>query len=181
MDLRMVKTRRQIKAAFLALREKKMPEKIKVKDICDIAMINKTTFYNHYTDSAELSNEIDEQAIECVVEDFKEKDKIFDDPKAYIMGLISALEREAANLRLVFRGKQEVLYSKLGEKLSSFYEDKMHNIEDGVKVSFFVGGFMRVARDIIFSDKKYDKEQLSNMLSGMLETVFSKRSAVGNA
>ena len=50
MDLRMVKTRAQIKEAFLKLREYLMPEKIKVKDICEMAMINKTTFYNHYID-----------------------------------------------------------------------------------------------------------------------------------
>ena len=47
MDLRIVKTKQQIKQAFLSLRAQYLPEKIKVKDICERAMINKTTFYAH--------------------------------------------------------------------------------------------------------------------------------------
>ena len=77
MDLRMLKTRKQIKTAFLALRERLMPEKIKVKDICEMAKINKTTFYHHYTDSIELSNEIDEAAIDQVMMDFTDNVSIF--------------------------------------------------------------------------------------------------------
>ena len=48
MDLRVAKTKNRIISAFLKLRDKLTLEKIKVKDICDEAMINKTTFYKHF-------------------------------------------------------------------------------------------------------------------------------------
>ena len=60
MDLRIVKTKNQIKRAFLSLRNKYSLEKIKVKDICELAMINKTTFYKYYVDSFALADEVEE-------------------------------------------------------------------------------------------------------------------------
>lgn len=44
MDLRIEKTERGIKNAFIELRSKKALEKITVKELCESAMINKSTF-----------------------------------------------------------------------------------------------------------------------------------------
>ncbi len=172
MDLRMVKTRQQIKTAFLKLRERLMPDKIKVKDICEMAMINKTTFYHHYTDSWELSNEIDDNAIERVLSDFDERDKIFDDPKAYIVGLLEALEQEAEHLKLVFRGKQEVLYGKLEKRLHDYYDNRVKNDDDRIRLSFAIGGFISVVKDYLLSDAQRDIAKLTDNTIYMLELLL---------
>ena len=56
MDLRVTKTQRAIRAAFLELREKKPLEKITVKELCQRAEIHKSTFYDHYADVYALSD-----------------------------------------------------------------------------------------------------------------------------
>ena len=160
MDLRMVKTRGQIKTAFLALRERLMPEKIKVKDICEMAQINKTTFYHHYTDSNELSKEIEESAIDLVMIDFVERDLMFDNSKAYIVGLMHSLEKHSEDLKIIFRGKQEILCAKLEERLHRIYDTTAKCIEDRTKISFAIGGFVRVVKDLLFLNKKHDVEQV---------------------
>ena len=48
MDLRIEKTRRAIKKAFLALLCVKRLEQITVKELCAAADINRATFYAHY-------------------------------------------------------------------------------------------------------------------------------------
>ena len=174
MDLRMVKTRAQIKEAFLKLREKLMPEKIKVKDICEMAMINKTTFYNHYIDSVQLSNELEDAAVDRVISSFAERDKIFDDPNAYIVGLFQSLEREAASLKAVFRGKQEILCAKLEQRLYNIYENKVKDLDDAVRLSFAIGGFIRVVKDYLFAVEKYDVRTLTEATSHMLELLLPK-------
>ncbi|MBO5041394.1 MAG: hypothetical protein J6D87_00360 [Clostridia bacterium] len=174
MDLRMVKTRQQIKTAFLKLRERLMPDKIKVKDICEMAMINKTTFYHHYADSWELSNEIDDNAIERVLSDFDGRDKIFDDPKTYIVGLLQALEREAEYLRLVFRGKQEVLCGKLEKRLHDDYDSRVKSDDDRIRLSFAIGGFISVVKDYILNDAKNDIAKLTENTAYMLELLLKK-------
>ena len=174
MDLRMVKTRQQIKAAFLKLRERLMPDKIKVKDICEMAMINKTTFYHHYTDSWELSNEIDDSAIDMVISDFQERDKIFDDPKAYIIGLLHALERGADHLKLVFRGKQEVLCNKLEERLHAYYDSHVQTEDERIRLSFAIGGFISVVKNYLLTDAKKDIGKLTENTVYMLELLLKK-------
>ena len=47
MDLRIVKTKKAIINAFLALRAKRPLEKITVRELCEMAMVNKSTFYSH--------------------------------------------------------------------------------------------------------------------------------------
>ena len=180
MDLRMVKTRYQIKKAFLTLREKLMPEKIKVKDICEVAMINKTTFYKHYNDSSELSNEIDDNAVDSVLSNFPERDRIFDDPQAYIVGLLHALEHESANLVHVFRGKQEVLCSKLESRLRETYNGMINDEEDKIRLSFAIGGFIRVVQDFLFTNKSYNVDSLKEITVNIINSLFEKKKAAQN-
>ena len=174
MDLRMVKTRRQIKEAFMRLRERYMPERIKVKDICQEAMINKTTFYNHYTDSIELSNEIDDYAIDNVMMDFSEYDLLLEDPKAYVDGLLHALERESENLKKVFWGKQEVLCAKLEERLYRMCESEQDDLETRIRLSFSIGGFVRVVKDYLFVDQPYNVEQLAAYTTDLVELLLKQ-------
>ena len=176
MDLRMVKTRGQIKMAILALRERWMPEKIKVKDICEMAQINKTTFYHHYTDSNELSNEIEESAIDLVMIDFVERDQMFDNSKEYIVGLFRSLEKHSEDLKIIFRGKQEILCAKLEERLHEIYDEKAKSAEDKIKIAFAIGGFVSVVRDFLFLNKKYETTQVILSTVGLLEAVNTARS-----
>ena len=68
MDLRVTKTQRAIRAAFLELREKKPLEKITVKELCQRAEIHKSTFYDHYADVYALSDALETQVVESVLQ-----------------------------------------------------------------------------------------------------------------
>ncbi len=54
LDLRVVKTRKNLYTALLELMKEKTFEEIKVLDICNHALINRSTFYAHYNDKYEL-------------------------------------------------------------------------------------------------------------------------------
>ena len=59
MDLRIEKTERGIKNAFIELRSRKPLEKITVRELCELACINKSTFYSHYKDIYDLSDSME--------------------------------------------------------------------------------------------------------------------------
>ena len=178
MDLRIVKTRLQIKNAFLKLRARLMPENIKVKDICEEAQINKTTFYKHYADSMELSNEIDESVIDSVVATFPERDKLFESPREYIVDLVDVLAVNAEMLKSVFRGKKHVLCSKLEEKLHGLFRDKAKNEDDSINISFAIGGFVRIVNDYLFSDSERDIEKVIDYTTKVIERIIQPKNAV---
>ena len=67
MDIRIARTDRAIEQAFMELRAQKPLEKIKVKELCDLACINKSTFYAHYQDIYALANAMEDEMVEVVV------------------------------------------------------------------------------------------------------------------
>ena len=67
LDIRIEKTERAIKQAFMELRAHKPLEKIKVKELCDLACINKSTFYAHYQDIYALANAMEDELVASVV------------------------------------------------------------------------------------------------------------------
>ena len=67
LDIRIEKTERAIKHAFMELRAQKPLEKIKVKELCDLACINKSTFYAHYQDIYALANAMEDELVASVV------------------------------------------------------------------------------------------------------------------
>ena len=66
MDLRIEKTERGIKNAFIELRSGKPLEKITVKELCESARINKSTFYAHYKDIYDLSDAMEEEVVQSI-------------------------------------------------------------------------------------------------------------------
>lgn len=53
-DLRIIKTKKAIREAFIALVEEKGYKHVTVRDIAQRAMINRNTFYLHYLDKEDL-------------------------------------------------------------------------------------------------------------------------------
>ena len=68
LDIRIEKTERAIKQAFMELRRENPVEKIRVKELCDRACINKSTFYAHYQDIYALANAMEDEMVQAVVE-----------------------------------------------------------------------------------------------------------------
>ena len=66
-DIRIARTDRAIEQAFMELREKNPLEKIKIKDLCAMACINKSTFYAHYEDIYALANALENKLIESIL------------------------------------------------------------------------------------------------------------------
>lgn len=174
MDLRIVKTKQQIKQAFLSLREKYTPEKIKVKDICERAMINKTTFYKHYVDSLALANEIEENCIEKLMNAFSEKKSLFESPKAYVQGLLSAVEKQSEELRAVYRGRMDAFVAKLETRLMKVYEGSDNSTERRMTATFMISGMSHVLGQWLLDDegKRMDMSTVAAYMERMTKSLI---------
>ena len=67
MDIRIEKTKRAITNTFLELRARKPLEKITIKELCEKALINKSTFYSHYRDIYDLSDALETEVVSSVI------------------------------------------------------------------------------------------------------------------
>ena len=135
MDLRVLKTKKNIKDAFLELRKKYAVDEIKVNTLCENAMINKTTFYNHYQDIYELAEELETEVLDGFLNRFTDVDMMLTDANRFINGMHVALEGENGMLRILFDGKMDELVERMEAKIRKYYVK-----EDQMLVSFLMGG-----------------------------------------
>lgn len=135
MDLRVIKTKKSIRDAFVELRKKYSIDEIKVNTLCEKAMVNKTTFYNHYQDIYELSEELEKEVIDSFLNSFKDIDMMLTDTDCFINGMHAALEAENGMLRIVFRDKLDELIERIEKEIHNYYTK-----ENQMLISFLIGG-----------------------------------------
>ncbi|KRL01157.1 TetR/AcrR family transcriptional regulator [Liquorilactobacillus capillatus] len=82
-DLRTKKTNKAIYAAFFQLISQKKFSEITINDIAKQAMINRSTFYLHYTDKYALLNTLVEDGITKVINSVSPKSHISDNKLDY--------------------------------------------------------------------------------------------------
>ena len=63
-DRRVRQTRELLRRAFMTLLAQKPLEEISIKELCDLAQVNRSTFYAHYTDLRDLLRQIEDEMFE---------------------------------------------------------------------------------------------------------------------
>lgn len=116
MDLRIERTKKCIKDAFIELRKSKPIEKITVKELAALASINKATFYSHYTDIYDLSEQLESETILSILENIPHIDCLISNPPLAIEELTDSLTQNIAITSILFSGSREGLYPLKLEK-----------------------------------------------------------------
>ena len=120
-DIRIQKTRRDLRKAILDLITEKSIEKISVKEICDKAMVNRITFYKYYEDKFTLLDD----TINEIRDEIKEKTlknnyviNTFDDASSYLAEIVkNVVEYIEANRYLILAVQKNgvFLYVPIGK------------------------------------------------------------------
>ena len=169
-DLRILKTEKAIRAAFLEIRRKLPLEKVKVRDICQRAMINTSTFYNHYRDVQDLSDRLENEILDRCVCAAPDPDCLFRDPYRFLMDLRESFSQSELSelLAVLFDGRAEVLYRKLDRLLRRRYEGA--DGDEYLKISFVIGGIMHT-NHLLQEDRSLSPEELYRKLAELIRRL----------
>lgn len=170
MDLRVRKTKLAIKEAFFQMRKDIPLEKIKVKDICEKAMINKTTFYKHYNDIYMLNDQLEQEAVALVLHDFSAKNEIFINPERFIKQLPMALNAHKDILFPLFHDRFDCLFIILEKQLKDCYSLEQRTMEKDILLTFAVGGALHTMRELKYK-QNCDDTLLANKFSKILRKL----------
>ena len=83
MDQREIKTKRAIKNAFLMLRAQKPIEKITIRELAALAEISKATFYLHYQDIYDLSEQIGKEVLTNILNSISRPENVLEKPDVF--------------------------------------------------------------------------------------------------
>ena len=107
MDIRIEKTEKAIRNAFLELRAAKPLEKITVRELCSLACINKSTFYSHYEDIYALSQTLESETITAVLTNIsRQQEAPFKNPDVFTRNLYIALVSNHSLINILFSGTE---------------------------------------------------------------------------
>ncbi len=168
MDLRIIKTRKIIRTAFLELRSQNPLEKVKVNRLCQLAQINKTTFYKHYQDIYALSEEIENDIISSILNSFERINDLFSDPVGFMKGLYGAFKSHEEEIMILFSGRMNILIDKVEKQLIAHYPSISVMPEKEIALSFLVLGASHV-----LSEARYEEAVLLKILPRVAEQVIN--------
>lgn len=146
-DLRILKTRNAIINAFITLRAKKPLDKITVKELADLAMINKATFYLHYKDIYDLSDTLENDALEQILKDMPDPELLFSQPEQGTKDLFHAFSAQGQLFSILFSGDRfDIFVRKIDNLIKEYiykkYPEKREDLQINILLSIIIyGGF----------------------------------------
>ena len=176
-DLRIIKTKKVLYQALENLMIDNSFEEIKVSDICSKALINRSTFYAHYTDKYELLDEY----INSLKDDLQselEKNININNTKEYYIEMIRLLlnhieEKKKAYLSIMIKNKNSIMMDIIDDVinknlLEQIKEDNSKKIPSTIITKFYLGGVINICLEWLKYDNKYSKEEIINYIDKLI-------------
>ena len=174
-DLRVIKTKNLIYNTLIELMKDKTFEEIKVSDICNKALINRSTFYSHYEDKYDLLVDfINSLKDEFVTELNKNSSNL--NTKEYYIELIKIFlnhieERKEMYTSIMIYNRNSIMMDILlsvvnNDLLKKMSKDEFKSsIPDDIIVKFYLGGVINLGVEWLKDNTKYSKEEIINYLN----------------
>lgn len=132
-DLRVLKTRQNIKNALLDIMSQKKLSEITITEISEKAMINRKTFYRHYQSVSDVIEEIEGDIVKSLVSLLKKNSASCIDLSSILRYLGTMVEENKNTLYKMTKLTPEYLYiGKLKEMLRKNMEVALRNLA-GIK------------------------------------------------
>lgn len=181
-DLRIIKTQKLLKDSLLELLKSNSLKDISVTEICEHALVNRVTFYDHFNNKEELLNSIIDDIKEDIIKELKKDNSIYDFKKNYRKILEKVINyfddnRQYFNVSLIDYNNTLLFVSSLYKIFLEYLDETMkgENAENTKVISqFFSGALVSVILCWVKDDnnKKIKKEDLLNNICILLEKSF---------
>ena len=185
-DLRIQKTRRDLRKVILELLKQNPLEKISVKEICDRAMVNRITFYKYYEDKYLLLddalNEIKDTLLNSVSRN--EKFTSIDEASTYLVNVLEMVVKYIEdNIDFVYALEQNssmkliniitfVCESGINDLLTKINKIKPLKYSIPVTASFIYGGFVSALTYLIHHKNTNYKAELNMLIDDLKSNIF---------
>jgi len=174
-----IRSRRMIREAYMELLKEKDLSKITVTDIITRADLNRATFYAHYPDVRGVTEEIENEIIEKMLEVLKEFQftNFFRNPAPLLLQASRYLEEDADFYRILVRANGSEIFM---EKLKKVFADHMLNDSDipesmrqsqmvELRVCYFAGGIVNLYKQWFRGDLHCTLNDIALEVSKLLQ------------
>lgn len=172
MDLRIERTRKSIINAFIELRGQKPIEKITVKELADLAFINKATFYSHYKDIYDLSEQLEDESIQRILDSIPHPEYIVTRPKEGFHELAYAMINQQQLSHILFSGSRQTLYvERLEQRLKEMIFEQLPEQKNILELDLLLTVLIRGTFHAFMSHEDEDTATVLQILGNINECL----------
>lgn len=178
-DLRIVKTHKSLYEALIQLLEEKEYEEIKVSDLCEKAMVNRSTFYAHFSDKYDLLDSFIRDLKQSLIDELNKNNKI-NSAKEYYMELIKLFinhidENKQTYRSIIINNRNSILVDMFYDTVRNDCKKRLgtlpnsldEQIPDDIIIEFYLGAIVNLG--IEWANKgKYTKDEIITYLNQLL-------------
>lgn len=175
MDLRVKRTRSSIINAFLQLRAKKPLERVSVKELSELAGINKATFYLHYRDIYDLSNQLENEVFERIFRSIEHPDAVISDTHLFIRELIDGFTSNQSMIDIIFSNERSnILVDRLEKNMKDFIYKKFPEYAHIPAIDIFLTYSIKGGYYAFVENKKYDIQLCTAIISDIAGYIANR-------
>ena len=142
-DLRFQKTEMLIKSTYFELK-KHGSTVVKVKDLCDTAMINKTTFYAHYETIEHLHKAVCTDFVTEILAQNLFINKIQSDTRLFVYSILEDFVKKMPTIEKLYGKEMHILVNDVETVLMENFVQNSINEDFVLSVRFCIGGAFRL-------------------------------------
>lgn len=174
-DARVRYTQKVLKESFLKLLEEKPVNKITVKEVCELAELNRATFYAHYTDCFALLESIEDEMLEGFEESLKYIRSL--DVTSLMSAIYEMIERNDHACRvLVFHGGDRKILGKMielaREKSIDYWRGELKNATEDELDMLYIHLSNGLLNVVIDGYGKYSRQRLSDFINRIVVSTL---------
>ena len=176
-DLRIIKTQKELFNSLERLLKSKAFEDIKVSDICNEALINRSTFYDHYEDKYELLVDFINSKKELIMEELKANTNLLN-TKAYYMEMIKILLIQLDNqkdlyISILKYNKNSIVMDIIIDVVTKDVENRIENdinnsIPSEIITKFYIGAVANIGMEYLKNNTKYTREEMFRYINSLV-------------
>lgn len=175
-DARVRYTRRVLKESFLTLLREKPVNRITVKEVCELAELNRATFYTHYSDCFALLESIEQDLLDAFQQSLKLVDAF--DVSAMIRAIYAMVEQhENAYRVLIFNSRSPSVLGRMidvarQESLTRWKQYLPHATDEELEMLYthLSNGLMHV---VVEGYDKHKREDVIAFVNRIVKTSLS--------
>lgn len=172
LDRRVQMSKSFLKEALISLLKEKMISQISVTQLCEVADVNRSTFYAHYSDIYDLLHEIENEIIEQLVESLHHYVEYDEDPIVMTEKLIQFIG-----------SKHDTCEVLLSEHSNSTFEQKIRKVAHQFVLSdwksmtitderlidyisaFIISGSMEVVKNWLYNGRDRTPKEIAQLIN----------------
>lgn len=174
LDARTRYTKMMIRNSFISLLEEKPFHEIKMKEVCERAGINRSTFYKYYSDIFDWKEQIEKECLERAKEIINQIDTT--DLRTILIHILSEIQKDIDLYRVLFSKHNDLHFlehflAMSLEKTESVLKEQVLNVSDihGRWSSHYSGyGCMGVIQCWIGDGLRESPEEVSDFIVKLL-------------